>query len=102
MDIMRGVHRDPGMSMLGVVPREERTTEGGRSGEVIEPSGDAGVGLQGLELRPREGVVIADLGAAERTGHAEVGEELRGALGGHGCTAVGVQGQRVRFNGMGM
>ena len=42
--------------------------------------GEAGVVLQGLELRLGEGVVVADLGAAERAGHPEVGEQLRGAL----------------------
>ena len=45
--------------------------------------GETGMVLQGLELRLGEGVVVADLGAAERAGHPEVGEQLRGALAGH-------------------
>ena len=43
--------------------------------------------LQGLELRLGEGVVVTDLGTAERTGHPEVGQQLRGALAGHRCPA---------------
>ena len=40
---------DPAMAMLGVVPGEERTAEGGRGGDVFEPSGETGVVLQGLD-----------------------------------------------------
>ena len=47
--VMGGEHCDPGMSMLGVVPGEERTAEGGRGGDVFEPSGETGVVLQGLD-----------------------------------------------------
>ena len=61
---MWGEHRDPGMTMLGVVPGEEGAAESGRDGDVFEPPGEAGVVLQGLELRLGEGIVIADLGAA--------------------------------------
>ena len=63
MDIIRGEHRDPGMAVLGVVPGEERPAEGDGGGNVFEAAREAGVILQGLELRLGEGVVIADLGA---------------------------------------
>ena len=36
MDVVRGEHRDPAMAMFGVVPREERSAEGDRGGDVVE------------------------------------------------------------------
>ena len=68
MDVLGGEHRDSGMSMLGVVPWEEGPAESGRDGDIFEPPGEAGMVLQGLELCLGEGVVIADLRAAERAG----------------------------------
>ena len=100
VDVMRGEHRDPGMSMLGVVPGEERTAEGGCGRDVVEPPGEAGVVLQGLELRLGEGVVVTDLGTAERAGHPEVGQQLRGALAGHRCPAIRMQRQRLGFDAL--
>ena len=88
MDIIWGEHRDPGMAVLGVVPGEERPAEGDGGGDVFEAPREAGVILQGLELRFGERVVIADLGAAQRAGDPEVGEELGGALAGHRRAAV--------------
>ena len=100
VDVMGGEHRDPGMPMLGVVPGEQRTAEGARGRDVVEPTGEAGVVLQGFELRLGEGVVVTDMRAAQRTGHPEVGEELRGALAGHGRPAVGMQGQRLGLDAL--
>ena len=51
MDIVRGEHRDAAMAMLGVVPGEERSAEGDGGGDVVEAPREAGVILQGLELR---------------------------------------------------
>ena len=51
MHVVRGEHRDPAMAMFGVVPREERSAEGDRGGDVVEAAREAGVVLQGLELR---------------------------------------------------
>ena len=65
MDVVRGEHRDPAMAMLGVVPGEERSAEGDRGGDVVEAPGEAGVVLQGLELRLGERVVVGHLGAAQ-------------------------------------
>ena len=56
MDAVRGEHRDPAMAMFGVVPREERSAEGDRGGDVVEAAREAGVVLQGLELRLGEGL----------------------------------------------
>ena len=91
MDIVRGEHGNAAMSMLGVVPREERSTEGDGGGDVVEAPGEAWVVLQGLELRLGERIVIGHLGAAQRARDPEVGEQLRGALARHRRPAVGVQ-----------
>ena len=64
MHVVRGEHRDPAMAMFGVVPREERSAEGDRGGDVVEAAREAGVVLQGLELRLGEGVVVGHLRAA--------------------------------------
>ena len=61
---------------------------------------EAGVILQGLELRLGEGVVVADLGAAQRAGDPEVGEELGGALAGHRRAAVRMQGEHLGLDAL--
>ena len=43
MDVVRGEHGDPAMAMFGVVPREERSAEGDRGGDVVEAAREAGV-----------------------------------------------------------
>ena len=63
--VVRGEHRDPAMAMFGVVPREERSAEGDRGGDVVEAAREAGVVLQGLELGLGEGVVVGHLRAAQ-------------------------------------
>ena len=56
MNVVRGEHRDAAMAMLGVVPREERSAEGDGGGDVVEAPREAGMVLQGLELRLRDGL----------------------------------------------
>ena len=51
--------------------------------------------LQGFELSLGEGVVVAELWAAQRACDPEVGKQLRGAFAGHGCAAVGVRGEHL-------
>ena len=51
--------------MLGVVPREEHSAEGDRGGDIVEATREAGMVLQGLELRLGERVVIGHLGEAQ-------------------------------------
>ena len=82
--VIGGEHGDSAMAVLGVVPREERPAEGDGGVDIVESPGETGVVLQGLELGLGEGVVIADVGAAQRASHPEVGEQLRGAFAGHG------------------
>ena len=96
----RGTHGDSPMAVLGVVPREERPAEGDGGVDIVESPGEAGVVLQGLELGLGEGVVIADLGAAQRASDPEVGEQLRGAFAGHGRPAVGVQGEDLGLDAL--
>ena len=100
MDIIGGEHRDPGMAVLGVVPGEERPAEGDGGGNVFEAPREARVILQGLELRFGERVVIADLGAAQRAGDPEVGEELGGALAGHRRAAVRMQSEHLGLDAL--
>ena len=68
--------------------------------DIVESPGEAGVILQALELGLGEGVVIADLVAAQRASHPEVGEQLRDAFAGHGRLAVGVQGEDLRLDAL--
>ena len=42
MHVVRGEHRDPAMAMFGVVPREERSAEGDRGGDVVEAARETG------------------------------------------------------------
>ncbi len=100
MDILGGEHGDAGMAMLAVVPREEGAAEGDGGVDILKARGEARMVFQGLELCLGEGVVVADPGAAERAGDAEVGEELRGALAGHGCATVGVQGKHFGLDAL--
>ena len=100
MDIIGGEHRDPGMAVLGVVPGEERPAEGDGGGNVFEAAREAGVILQGLELRLGEGVVVADLGRLRERVDPEVGEELGGALAGHRRAAVRMQGEHLGLDAL--
>lgn len=50
MDVGRGVHRDPAVTMAGVVPGEEVRAEGPRILDRAEPLGKAGPVLERLEL----------------------------------------------------
>ena len=76
MDVIGGEHRNSAMTVLGVVPGEECPAERGRGGDVGEAPGEAGMVLQGLELGLGEGVIVADVGSAQRAGDTEVGEQL--------------------------
>ena len=89
MDIVWGQHGDTAMAVLGVVPREERPAEARGVLDVDEATGKAGVVLQGLELRLRERIVIGDLGTAQGSRDAEVGEKLSRALARHRRPAIG-------------
>ena len=88
------------MAMLGAVPSEERPVEGDGGVDIVESPGKAGVVFQGLELGLGEGIVIAELRTAERACDPEVGEQLRGAFAGHGCAAIGVQGEDLGLDAL--
>ena len=60
-----------------------------------EPSGEAGVVLDGLELRLRVRVVVRDPGAAEGLGEPQVGQQLGRTLSGQRSPPVGVKGQHA-------
>ncbi len=81
------------MSVLGVVPREERAAVARGMLDAGETTRKAGLVFQGLELRFRERIVVADLRSAERSCDPEVGETLRGAFARHRRAAVRVKRQ---------
>ena len=56
MDVVRGEHRDPAMAMFGVVPREERSAEGDRGGDVVEAAREAGWYFRVLNCASEKGL----------------------------------------------
>ena len=54
--------------------------------------------LEGLELGLGKGVVVTDLGPAERLSESQIGEQLSRALGGHRGAPIAVQGEHLRFD----
>ncbi len=65
VNVVRGQHGDAAVSVLGVVPRKERPTVIRGMLDAGEATREAGLIFQGLELRFRERVVVADLRSAE-------------------------------------
>ncbi len=100
VDIIGGEHRDPSVAMLGVVPGEERATEGDGRFDVLEAIGKAGMVLQGLELRLGERIVIGHPGSAQRARYPKIGEQLRGAFARHRRPAVGMKRQHLRLDAL--
>jgi len=80
VDIVRGKHGDPTVAVLGVVPGKEGPAEHGGLLGPRKATGEAGVVLQGLELRLGEWVVITDLGTAVPSNAIE---SLCSAIGSH-------------------
>ena len=62
----------------------------------MEPkrSGNSGR-YQGFELTFREGVVVGDMRPAVSLGDAQIGQEQGNRFGGHGGSAIGVDGELV-------
>src|SRR5262245_10484018 len=90
---------DGAVQVLVVVPADEALDPEQRKLEAAEGlSRKARAVLQGPEERLREGVVIADAGAAERSHDAEPlkGRQQRGAL--HRAAIVCVQSQLLRIS----
>ncbi len=61
VDLFGGQHGDAAMAVLGIIPTEERATEGLGLVLIPEPPGKRGMVLQGLELSLRERFVVGDL-----------------------------------------
>ena len=91
VNIVRRQHADAAVAMLGVVPREERAAMARGVLDAREATRKAGLVFQGLELRLRERIVIADLGSAERSRHTEIREQLGCAFARHGRSPIGVK-----------
>lgn len=94
-DIRGGEVGDGAVAMLVVVPGEELPAPEQRVVEPGEAPRVAGVVLHGLELALGEGVVVADVGAAEAVRDLEVAQQLGEGLGGHLGAAVVVQDERA-------
>ena len=93
MDAFRGHHPDAGMAMLLVVPGEEGSAVGACVSERAKARREAGLVLQGLELRLGIRVVIRNVRAAVRFGDAQIAQQRSHRLGAHAAAAVGMQGQ---------
>ena len=83
VDHVRRQHGDAAVVMFEVVPVEKTLAMGAGVFQRAEPIGELGPVLHGLELAFREWVVIGDVGAAVRLGHAEIGELQCERLAGH-------------------
>ncbi len=96
---LAGVHRrwrhvaDAGVPMGVVVPGEEPLTEGTGVLDGVKARREVGLVLQGLEVRFRVRIVIADMRPAVASGDTEIGEQKRHGLGAHRGAAVGMQGE---------
>ena len=93
VDISGGVQAEPAVVVLVVVPGEEFLAVCPGGLDRGEPGGEAGPVLEGLELRLGVRVVVGHVRAAVGLGDAEVGEQQRDRLGGHGAAAVGVEAE---------
>ena len=98
VNVVWGQHADAAVSMLGVVPRKERPTVIRGMLDACEAPRKAGLVFQGLELRFRERIVVADLRSAEGSRDAHICKKLSGALARHRRTSVAVQSDYVRLN----
>ena len=74
VDIGGGVHPNPGVAVLVVVPVVERDTEGSGLFQAGEAVGEIGPVLQGFELRFTEWVVVTDVRPGVGLGHPEIGQ----------------------------
>jgi hypothetical protein len=81
------------MTVGVVVPVDERAAVSAGVVDVVEPGGELGPVLQGLEVRLRVGVVAGGVRPAVRLGDAEIGKQERDWLGALRRAAVGVQRQ---------
>ena len=76
-----GQHRDAPVPVLGIVPTEERSTEGLGLALVSEPSGKRGMVLQGLELSLGERIVIPRPEAGSTSGSRRGQREVERCIG---------------------
>ena len=76
-----------------VVPVDERSAVSAGVVDAVEPGGELGSVLEGLEVRLRVGVVAGGVRAAVGLRDAEIGQEERDRLGALRRAAIGVQRQ---------
>jgi hypothetical protein len=91
-----GHQADAGMAVRVVVPVDEHAAVTAGMVDVVEPGGELGPVLQGLEARLRVGVVAGGVRATMALRDAEIRQEKSYGLGALGRAAVGVQRQDLR------
>ena len=91
-----GHQPDAGVAVGVVVPVDERPAVSTGVVDVVEPGGELGPVLQGLEVRLRVGVVARGVRAAVCFRDTEVGQQERHWLGALRRAAIGVQRQDLR------
>ena len=99
--VVHGVGRhqcDAGMTMLGVVPAEKLLAMGTCIFDRSETRREIGSVLQGLELRLGIRIIIRDVRTAVSFGDVQIDEQLGDRFGAHAGAAIGVQGQRPRYD----
>lgn len=100
VDHLRGQQADARVTMLDVVPGEERLAERARLEHRAEPAWKLGPVFQGLELGLGERVVVADMRPAVALGYTQVSQQERDRLGGHRGPAVSMQRQLATLDAL--
>src|SRR4029453_2758521 len=88
------------VAVLMVVPVEEILTERAAVFDRSESLGKPWTVFERFEVRFREGIIVRDVRAAVRLGHAEVGEQERDGLALHRRTAVRMELELTELNAM--
>ena len=86
-------HSDAGVTVVVVVPNEERLAEGAAVLNAAEAIRKLGTILHGVELAFRIRIVVGGVGPAVGFGDAEIGQQEGHRLAAHGRAAVGVDGE---------
>ena len=83
------------MAVLAVVPAEETLAEGAAVLDRAEASRELWSILECFEVRLGEGIVVRSVRAGMAFGNAQVSQQQRHGLGGHGGAAIGMNCELV-------
>lgn len=93
MDHFRAEHRNPAVTVLGVVPEEETSEDLPRLLRAAETIGDLGPELHRFEVTFRERIVVACVRTRVALDYAQLHQECGHGLAGHRRASVGMQGE---------